>query len=65
MLKEEQFKVLKALSEATNRMDINMFAKKINLNPNQAIQQVQELGKRVFYKKSAADLALLTKEKQP
>ena len=35
LLKEEQFKVLKTMSEATSRMDMNMFAKKVNLNPNQ------------------------------
>jgi predicted transcriptional regulator len=47
-LKEEQFKVLKTMSEATNRMDLNMFAKKVNLNPNQTIQQIQELAKEGF-----------------
>jgi predicted transcriptional regulator len=50
-LKEEQFRVLKALSEATNRMDINMFAKKVNLDPNQTIQQVQDLAKEGFLQK--------------
>ena len=47
-MKEEQFKVLKTMSEATSRMDLNMFAKKVNLNPNQTIQQIQELAKGGF-----------------
>jgi predicted transcriptional regulator len=51
LLKEEQFKVLKTMSEATNRMDINMLAKKVNLNPNQTIQQIQELTKEGFLQK--------------
>ena len=50
-MKEVQFKVLKALSEATSRMDINTFAKKVNLDPNQTIQQVQELAKEGFLQK--------------
>jgi predicted transcriptional regulator len=51
LLREEQFKVLKTMSEATNRMDINTFAKKVNLNPNQTIQQIQELAKEGFLQK--------------
>ena len=50
-MREEQFKVLKTMSEATNRMDINTFAKKVNLNPNQTIQQIQELAKEGFLQK--------------
>jgi predicted transcriptional regulator len=50
-LKENQFRVLKALSEATSRMDVNVFAKKVNLDPNQTIQQVQDLAKEGFLQK--------------
>ncbi len=50
-MKEEQFKVLKMMSEATSRMDLNMFAKKVNLSPNQTIQQIQELAKEGFLQK--------------
>jgi predicted transcriptional regulator len=50
-LKEEQFKVLKTISEATNRMDLNMFAQKVNLTPTQTIQQIQELAKKGFLRK--------------
>ena len=50
-MKEELFKVLKTMSEATSRMDINMFAKKVNLNPNQTIQRIQELATEGFLQK--------------
>jgi predicted transcriptional regulator len=62
-LKEEQFKVLKALSEATSRMDINMFAKKVNLDPNQTIQKVQELAKEGFLQKVGNGFGITTKGK--
>jgi len=50
-LKEEQFRVLKTICEATNRMDLNMFAQKVNLTPTQTIQQIQELAKKGFLRK--------------
>ncbi len=50
-MNDEQFKVLKTMSEATSRMDLNMFAKKVNLNPDQAIQQIHELAKKGFLHK--------------
>ncbi len=50
-MKEEQFKVLKTMSEATSRMDLNMFAMKMNLSPNQTLQQIQELAKEGFLKR--------------
>lgn len=50
-MQEEQVKVLIALSEATNRMDLNMFSKKVNLNPAEAIQQVQHLAREGFLQK--------------
>ena len=50
-MKEEQIKILKTMSEATNRMDLNMFAHMVNLNPNQAMAQVQELAKAGFLRK--------------
>ena len=48
---EEQVKVLKALSEVTNRMDLNVFSKKVNLNPDEAIQQIQQLAREGFFQK--------------
>ena len=62
-MKEEQFKVLKTMSEATSRMDINMFAKKVNLNPNQTIQQVQNLAKEGFLQKVGNGFGITDKGK--
>lgn len=39
------------MKEATSRMDLNMFAKKVELSPNQAIQQIQDLAKAGFLQK--------------
>ena len=50
-MEEEQVKVLIALSEVTNRMDLNVFSKKVNLNPAEAIQQIQQLAREGFLQK--------------
>jgi len=50
-LEEKQIKVLIALSEVTNRMDLSAFSKKVNLNPAEAIQQVQQLTREGFLQK--------------
>jgi predicted transcriptional regulator len=63
LLKEEQFKVLKTLSEATNRMDLNMLAEKVNLNPNQTMQQVQELAKEGFLQRVGGGYGMTEKGK--
>lgn len=60
-LKEVQFKVLKTLSEATNRMDITMFAKKVDLDPNQTIHQIQELAKEGFLQKVGSGYGITDK----
>jgi hypothetical protein len=62
-LKEEQFKVLKALSEVTSRMDINVFARKVNLDPNQTIQKVQELANEGFLQKVGSGFGITAKGK--
>jgi predicted transcriptional regulator len=51
-LKNEQLTVLRTMNEATSRMDLNMFAQKVNLTPNQTITQIQELAKSGFLRKS-------------
>ena len=50
-MNEEQFKVLKALVEATSRMDINTFAQKVDLTSDQTIHVIQELAKEGFLQK--------------
>jgi len=62
-LKEEQFKILKAMVEATSRMDLNMFAKKVNLSPNQTIQVIQELAKEGFLLRSERGYSITEKGK--
>jgi predicted transcriptional regulator len=62
-LKEEHIKILKTMNEATNRMDLNMFAQAVNLNPNQAIAEVQELAKEGFLRKVGGGFGLTQKGK--
>jgi len=62
-LKEEQFKVLKAMIETTTRMDLNMFAKKVNLSPNQTMQVFQELTKEGFLQRSERGYGVTEKGK--
>ena len=62
-MKEEQFKVLKAMIETTTRMDLNTFAKKVNLSPNQAMQVFQELAKEGFLQRSERGYGVTEKGK--
>ena len=62
-LKEEQFKVLKTLSETTSRMDLSMFAEKVSLTPNQTIHQIQELAKEGFLQKVGGGYGMTHKGK--
>jgi predicted transcriptional regulator len=62
-LKEEQIRILKTMNEATNRMDLTMFAQAVNLNPNQAIAEVQELAKEGFLRKVGGGFGLNEKGK--
>jgi predicted transcriptional regulator len=62
-LKEEQIKILKTMNEATNRMDLNMFAEAVNLTPNQAISEIQELAKEGFLRKVSGGFGLTQKGK--
>jgi predicted transcriptional regulator len=60
-LKEEHIKILKTMNEATNRMDMNMFAQAVNLSPNQTIAEVQELAKEGFLRKVGGGFGLTEK----
>ncbi len=62
-MKEEQIKILKTMNEATNRMDLTMFAQVVNLSPNEAIAQVQELAKEGFLRKVGNGYGLTAKGK--
>jgi predicted transcriptional regulator len=60
-LKEEKLFILKTMHEATNRMDLTSFAQTVNLNPNQAIEKIQELTKEGFLQKSSKGYSLSDK----
>jgi predicted transcriptional regulator len=60
---QEQFKVLKTMSEATTRMDLTMFAQKVGLTPSQALQQVQELAKKGFLQRVGGGYGVTEKGK--
>ena len=62
-MKEEQIRILKTMNEATNRMDLNMFAQAVNLNPNQAIAEVQELASEGFLRRVGGGFGLTEKGK--
>ncbi len=62
-MKEEQIRILKTMNEATSRMDLNMFAEAVNLNPNQAIAIVQELAREGFLRKVGGGFGLTEKGK--
>jgi predicted transcriptional regulator len=62
-LKEEQGKVLVALSEVTNRMDLNMFSKRVNLSRDEAIQQIQKLAREGFLQKVGNGFGITEKGK--
>ena len=62
-MKDEQIRILKTMNEATNRMDLTMFAQAVNLNPNQAIADVQELAKEGFLRKVGGGFGLTEKGK--
>jgi predicted transcriptional regulator len=50
-LKEELLRVLKIMSEATSRLDLNEFARIVGLNPNRTVEHLQELVKAGFVRK--------------
>ncbi|HMK95480.1 MAG TPA: DUF5752 family protein [Candidatus Limnocylindrales bacterium] len=62
-MKEEQFKVLKTLVEATSRMDVNLFAEKVNLTPDQTIAVIQELAKDGFLQRVGGGFGITKKGK--
>jgi hypothetical protein len=56
-------KILKTMNEATNRMDLNMFAAAVELEPNQAMSEVQELAKEGFLRKVGGGFGITEKGK--
>ena len=60
---EEQLKVLKAMSEVTSRMDMNSFAKIVDLNPSQTVERMQDLAKSGFIRKVGTGYGITEKGK--
>jgi len=60
---EEQMKILKFMSEATGRTEMNEFARKIGLTPSQAAEYVHELAKVGFVKKIGNGYSITEKGK--
>ena len=62
-MKDQRIRILKTMNEATNRMDLNMFAEAVNLSPNQTIAEVQDLAKEGFLRKVGGGYGLTIKGK--
>jgi DNA-binding MarR family transcriptional regulator len=60
---EAQMKVLKFMSEATGRTDMNEFARIIGLTSSEAVEQVHELAKAGFVRKVGNGYAITEKGK--
>jgi len=60
---KQEFIVLKTLIEATGHMDLKGFADKVNLSPNQALHQIQELAKDGFLQRVGAGYGVTQKGK--
>ena len=62
-MNETHLKILKTMHEATNRMDINMFAEAVNLTPSQTIAMVQQLATEGFLQRVGGGFGLTDKGK--
>ncbi len=60
---EQRLNVLKAMSEVTGHMDMKHFAQTVGLTPSETIEQVQELVKAGFVKKSGSGYGITEKGK--
>jgi len=58
---EERLRVLKVMSEATSRMNLNEFARMVGLNPNQTIDHMQELVKAGLVRKADSGYGITEK----
>src|SRR4030065_2153298 len=62
-LKVEQVKVLKVMSEVTHRMDLNEFARMVELEADKALQCIQDLTKAGYLKKAGSGYGITNKGK--
>ena len=62
-MKPEQLKVLKVMSEVTHKMDLNEFARMVELNSNDTLQCITDLAKAGHLKKSGSGYGITEKGK--
>ncbi len=62
-MNDTQLNVLKTMSEATNRMDINAFSQAVNLTPDEVMSMFQQLTVEGFLHKVGAGYSLTEKGK--
>jgi predicted transcriptional regulator len=63
MVMDENIKILKLMSEVTNRIDLNEFAKLVNSTPKQVLQGMDDLSKTEFVKKTGGGYGITEKGK--
>ena len=62
-LKSEQLRVLKVINEVTRKMDLNEFARMVDLDANEALECIQELARTGLLKKSGGGYGITEKGK--
>jgi predicted transcriptional regulator len=62
-VKEEQLNILKLMSQVTSRMDLTMFAQKVNLDPAEIMTNVQELARKGLVRKTGSGYGVTEKGK--
>ena len=62
-MKDEQLRVLKVMNEVSHRMDLNEFARLVELNADETLQGIQELAKTGHLKKSGGGYGITAKGK--
>ncbi|MGD6809365.1 MAG: DUF5752 family protein [Candidatus Bathyarchaeia archaeon] len=62
-MKEEQLNILKLMSQVTSRMDLTMFAQKVNLDPAEIMTNVQELARKGLVRKTGSGYGVTEKGK--
>jgi predicted transcriptional regulator len=63
MVMDENIKILKLMSEVTNRIDLNEFAKLVDSTPKQVLQGMDDLSKTEFVKKTGGGYGITEKGK--
>lgn len=62
-MKTELLRVMRVMSEVTHRMDLNEFARMVELNADEALQCIQDLTKTGYLKKAGGGYGITQKGK--